>query len=278
METGLTTPPIETNARLLIVDDERHIRSALARAMSLVGYAVDEAASGEEALRILAKHKYNLMILDIMMPGVDGVEVMHRVHRHWPDLLMIVLTGHASLESAITAIRTEAIDYLIKPATTQEIVEAVERALRKDATRRQQAQLVEMMGQALSTLRRSQATDDDVGVLEVGGDPLVTVRSIQLDCQRRIVTFVDRPDQLIDLTKGETAILANLMNHANQVLSCQHLMRAVWGYSTDRNEAENVIRPYISRLRRKLEANSKQPKFIRTVRRQGYCFVNDPAE
>jgi DNA-binding response OmpR family regulator len=271
-----TDPQEKANTRLLIVDDEPNIRSALSRALTLVGYAVSEAATGEEALHILSKDKYDLMILDILMPGIDGVEVMQRAHRQWPELLVIILTGHGSLESAITAIRTEAIDYLLKPAATSDIVAAVNQALQRRDERRKRSELVDVMGRALDALRHTQLNPPPAGIPEASGDPLITIHTLQLDCLNRTVTFIDRTEQPIDLTKGETAILANLMNHADRVISCQQLIRAIWGYSTEPREAENVIRPYISRLRRKLEADYKKPKLIQTVRRQGYRFSANP--
>ena len=107
MMTDLPPPQNVTNVKLLVVDDEPHIRAPLVRALSLIGYDVGEAASGREALALLEQSTYDLMILDILMPDLNGIEVMQRAHRKWPELLIIVLTGNASLESAIVALRSE---------------------------------------------------------------------------------------------------------------------------------------------------------------------------
>ncbi|HEC35279.1 MAG TPA: response regulator, partial [Anaerolineae bacterium] len=115
-------------ARVLVVDDERRLRSALVSSLSLLGYQVDQAASGQQALEMLRQRSYDLMLLDIRMPGMDGIEVMHRVRQVCPGLVIIVLTGHASLESAITAVKCDAADYLLKPIGLSALADAVANA------------------------------------------------------------------------------------------------------------------------------------------------------
>ncbi len=115
--------------RILVVDDEPHVRMALRRSLIACGYEVDDAASGPEALEMLSRRRYSLIVVDVRMPGMDGVEVMRRAREAQPDLQIIVLTGYASLESAIAAVRCRAADYLIKPVSLHQVVNVVARVL-----------------------------------------------------------------------------------------------------------------------------------------------------
>ena len=249
--------------RLLIVDDEPHIRSALVRALNLAGYYAEEAASGKEALFLLTQAFFDLIVLDLCLPDIEGVVVMQQAHQLQPGLLVVILTGQATLESAIAAVKSEAVDYLRKPAGVHEIIDAVTRALQKRASRTQKEQLA----RALDLLQ-----SDAAPALLTTVNGSLSVGPLKLDRSNRLVTVNDEPVRTIALSRGETAVLASLMARPNHVLSCLQLVQVAWGYHADRKEAESVIRPYISRLRSKLEHDHTKPRLIRTVRRRGYLF------
>jgi DNA-binding response OmpR family regulator len=274
----------DQKARLLIVDDEQNIRLSLVRALSMMGYCVEEASSGHEALALVGQKPYDLMMLDIRMPGMDGTEVMHRVRELQPDLLIIILTGYPTLENAITAVKLEAVDYVRKPASTSEITNAVNQALRKHAWQLRQRHMKIVLSQALDALNTIEAIPVELSTaktssslpkpqLKTPAKQIISVFPLKLDCRKRLVTVNDDPEQLIQLTKGEMAVLAGMMSHPNQVLSCQQLVHAAWGYEVNETEAESVIRPYISRLRRKFKHNHVTAQLIHTIRRRGYCFA-----
>ncbi len=128
MTSQTVTPPVP-GALVLVVDDEPNVCSALTRSLTLSGYRADAASSGHQALGLLQRTPYDLMLLDLRMPGMDGVEVMQRAREVRPDLLIIVLTGHATLESAITAVESHATDYLLKPVSLHDVATAVATAL-----------------------------------------------------------------------------------------------------------------------------------------------------
>lgn len=267
-------PEAQTKARLLVVDDESHIRVPLVRALGLHGYAVEEASSGHEALTLLDNAPYHLMVLDLRMPGIDGVEVMQRAHQIHPDLLIIILTGHATLESAIAAIKSEAVNYLLKPATTQEILTAVDEALQKQSKQVSHQQLSQMMSDTLEALHQTQAPLPPPAEPKSNSERFVQAYPLVLDRQTRLVTLSDDPTHMIELTSGEVGLLASLMTQPGQVLSCSNLAYAAWGYDMPEPEAQSLVRPHISRLRRKLEANPQLPRLIRTIRRRGYYYAS----
>lgn len=267
--------------RILVVDDEAHIRSALSRILTLEGYVATEASSGPEALRMLTQTIYNLLILDMQMPGMTGVEVMEQIRQRFKNIHIIILTGNATLESAIAAAKSEqVVDYLIKPAKNEAIVKAVNHALQKhtEAQHRQKlldaaSQMLSIMGQTVSSDTDSQSLDSDSLDTDQDSSRYLNVFPLQLDYQRRLVIMEHKSAEATELTESESAILSAFMKHPGEVLSCQQIVQYAMGYDeVDTYEAENLIRPYISRLRHKLETDPKKPTLICTVRRRGYVF------
>ncbi len=266
--------------RILIVDDEADIRSALTRILQLEGYEATEAQSGQEALNHLQNQRYDLMILDMRMPVMTGLDVLEVVQAKYPDILVIILTGQATLESAITATKTDiVVNYLLKPASTGEVLRAVEDALRKKSERVRQQRLVKAAAQVLTmqvtnTPSSSTVLPEKPTKLNLPADErILHVPPITLDRRKRFITIMnENPARVVELTKGEVAVLIALMCNPNKTLSCHELVSMGLGYDVDEAEAESVIRPYIFRLRRKLEPTSKKPGLIHTVRRRGYRF------
>ena len=258
--------------RLLIVDDELNIRSALGRALRSLDYSVDEASSGEEALLLLERMPYALMVLDMrMQPGLDGMEVMRRAHQLYPDLLIVILTGHATLESAIVAVKSEAVDYLLKPTSLHEIAETVTQALRKHAGQRQRSHLIHLMDEALEVLRHDEAAHPTISAPKSPPEALLQLHPLTLDRQKRILQIASDEIPTIHLTEGETIVLASLMLFPNEILSCRDLIQVGWGHEMNENEAQGVIRPHVCRLRAKVNMALAEP-LIHTVRKRGYLL------
>lgn len=241
-----------TTPRLLIVDDERHIRSALGRALSLMGYETAEAGSGTEALILAGSGKFDLMLLDLQMPGMTGTEVIQQIPHIAPGLPIIILTGHATLESAISAVKSaEVMDYLMKPASVHQVAAAVRQGLQKQGKR-----------------------EDRPADQTVSPDPerFLQYPPITLDRQRRMMTLENSPTPAQELTKSEAIVLTCLLERPNQVLSCAELGKAVWGYEVSEDYAQGPIRSIIFRLRSKIETAPQAHGLIRTVRSGGYTF------
>ncbi len=265
-------------AHLMIVDDEPQIRSALARGLGLMGYLVKEAGSGREALTLLKRVPCDAMVLDMFMPGMDGVEVMQRARQMYPDLAIIVLTGRPAIESAIAAVKSDVADYLLKPASVHDIADAVTRALQKRQERvqgqQQLQELVQGLNQALNTMR--QVAVPPPGLLPVAPasrEPVLHVPPLTLDRRQRMVIIEGDPPRSIQLTVGEVAVLAVLMSYPDLVVPYRELVRLAWDYPMNEHEAQAMIRPYIFRLRQKLEANPKRPCLVRNVRGSGYLLA-----
>jgi two-component system KDP operon response regulator KdpE len=257
---------------LLIVDDEPEIRTALSRILNFEGYSTTEASSGSEALQLLSETEYDLMLLDIRMPGMDGHEVMQEANKRFPNLLIIVLTAYGTLESARTAFRSEVINYLLKPLQKDELLEAVQHALQTRTKRIGRQQLLKTMGETLSALRQAEVLSITPLASEMDPERFLHVYPLTLDREGLSVMIANHPNRCLELTAGEAAVLASLMARPNEVLTCQDLAVAAWGCEVDDDQAKNLVRPHISRLRYKIEAVLKEPRLIRTVRKRGYLF------
>ncbi len=260
MGAAATTPP--QRARILIVDDEEHVRSGIQRSLMLLGYHAETAASGEEALRMLERDSFDVMLLDIRMPGMDGVEVMRQVQQRHSDLLILVLTGHASVESAIAAVKYQAADYLRKPASIHTIARAVAEAINRRAEEKRR----------YAQARQSEGTEEEEPsaerrVLCVG--PVV----LNLDLRVAVVNWKGEEILQAKLSPSEAALLAHLMRHPQSVLSSRSLARQALGYDLTEAEARELVRPHICRLRRKIEPDPGRPRLIRTVAGRGYFFA-----
>ncbi len=266
-------PQPDPRARLLVVDDEANLRAGLRNLLSLMGYHVEEAASGHRALKLLESAPYDLMVLDIRMPGMDGTEVMHRARQMHPDLSIIVLTAHASLESAIAAVKSGAADYMLKPFNVEDLAAAISQTLQKRAEQLRRQQLLNLIGHALDTLDQAERPAAPPPSPPTPPERFLHTGPLTLDRQKRLAVMQGDPPRTVELTEGETAILAVLMEHPNQVLSCSQLVHAAMGYDLDEQETQNQVRLYVFRLRRKIETDPGKPHLIRTVRGRGYFLT-----
>lgn len=257
-------------ARLLIVDDEANLRAGLRDLLSLMGYHVEEAASGQEALKLLEGEPYDLMVLDIRMPGMDGVEVMHHARKMCPDLSIIVLTAHASLESAIAAVKSGAADYMLKPFDIEGLAATISQTLQERAEGLRHQQLLNLIGNTLDTLGQTERPAPSSPSTKISPERFLHAGPLTLDRQKRLTVIQGDPPLTVELTEGEMGILAAMMEHPNQVLSCSQLVHAAMGYELGKQESQNQVRLYIFRLRRKIEADPNKPHLIRTLRGRGY--------
>ncbi len=267
--------PLPTaNAHILVVDDEDSVREGLCWSLRLSGYQVDEAVAGAQALAILRSAQdgrgvFDLMLVDMNMPGMGGVQVMEQARRRQPDLAIIVLTGHATLDSAIAAVKAGASDYLLKPVSISTLQAAVSRALAARAESLRQQRVVALMNQVADVLRPAAEAPP------TAGEPaqMLRVGALTLDVEKRVATVDDSPPRSPELTEAEAAILQELMRHPDQVRTCRQLVWATWGYDASEAEAAGTVRSHIFRLRKKIEVDPAHPEFVKTVRGGGYFLV-----
>jgi DNA-binding response OmpR family regulator len=256
-------------SRILVVDDEAVMRATLEEILGGAGYEVTTAANGEAALAELKSTPADLMLLDLRMDGLDGLQVIEAASQIAPDTVVVMLTAHGTLESAISAMRRGAFDYLLKPCQVPEILAAVQRGLAHRAQKLRQRDLVTLMQKAIGELQVRGAATAETAAPE----RFIQSRGISLDLQRHVATV---RSQLLDLTLTEFKLLAYLMQHPDQVVSPRELVSAVQGYEADEYEARAIVRVHIRRLRQKLETDPANPEYILNVRGVGYVFASAP--
>ncbi|HLF29101.1 MAG TPA: response regulator transcription factor [Anaerolineae bacterium] len=264
---------METNAsyHILVVDDEMAMRATLSEILSGEGYRVSTAENGEAALELLRQTPIDLMLLDLKMAGLDGLQVTEAAQQLSPDTVIVMLTAHGTLESAINAMRRGAHDYLLKPAAVPEILAAVERGLKHRTQSLRQRDLIALMQRAIQEL---QVPGAGTAGESTGRDRFIQSRGVSLDLQRHVATA---NGNLLDLTLTEFKLLAYLMQHPDQVVSPRELVSAVQGYEADEHEARAIIRVHIRRLRQKMEPDPDNPEYVLNVRGVGYLFAGTPA-
>jgi two-component system response regulator MprA len=221
--------------RVLVVDDEPAIRGALRRALALEGYHVDLAADGAEAMRRLAAQPPDAMILDLLMPEIDGLELCRRIRHAGNETPVLVLTARDGVADRVTGLDAGADDYLAKPFALEELLARL-RAL----------------------LRRTGVTDSERARLEFG--------DLMLD---PVAHEVRRGSRRIELTRTEFLLLELFLRNPRQVLTRSLIFDRVWGY--DFGPSSNSLEVYVGYLRRKTEAGGES-RLIHTVRGVGYVL------
>jgi DNA-binding response OmpR family regulator len=225
-----------TNRRLLIVDDDRDIRELLVYDIKSSGYMVDSAEDGEEGLKKAVQNNYDLILLDVMMPKMNGYDVCKNIRLVKPKVPILMLTAKGTISDKTEGFDVGADDYLVKPFDIQEVLLRIRALLRRNDENDVQ--------NPKEVLR--------AGDIEILPDSLEAV----------IV------DKKVKLTPTEFEILYCLLQHLNKSVTLAVLLDEVWGY--DSNEDVRMVRVHMGGLRQKIETDTRKPKYIHTVTNVGY--------
>jgi DNA-binding response OmpR family regulator len=259
--------------RVLLVDDEANLRQTMARILHQMGCEVTTAADGAEALQRLEAAPYDLVYLDIRLPGMDGLQVLRQVHDRYPQLAVVLLTAYASISSAVEAVRLGATDYLIKPITPEALIARTRTILTDQAIqhrRREVQEQIDALQAELKTLDQAPVvTPSSVTPVD---DRFLKRGALILDLHTRRATYADRV-----LTLPPTAFdyLMVLARHAPDVVPYQTLVVEAQGYQTDLRQAQELTKWHIHTLREALEREAAGSCHLLTVRGTGYRLVVD---
>ena len=236
----MTTDRLNT----LIVDDEASFRRVLRTSLTQSGFAIDEAQTGEEAVAILSKYAFDLVLLDINMPGIDGVEACREIRAHSQKIGIVMVTVQDGESEMVRALEAGADDYITKPIRFRELVARLR-----------------------AVWRRLHVDDANQPTLLQAGD-------LELDINRRLLC---RQGEVVHLTPTEFELLALLMRNQGTPVTHTKLLRSVWGpeYGTELD----YLRSFVKTLRQKIEKDPSKPKYIVTEPWLGYRFCNplDPS-
>ena len=227
--------------RILVVDDDRAVRESLRRSLQFNGYTVQLAGDGQQAMDVLALQRPDAMVLDVMMPRVDGLEVCRRLRGTGDDLPILVLTARDAISDRVAGLDAGADDYLPKPFALEELLARLRALLRRSPP--------EVAG---------------------AGGAVLQFADLLLDEGTREVA---RGERRISLTRTEFSLLELFMRHPRRVLTRSRILEEVWGY--DFPTSGNALEVYVGYLRRKTEA-SGEPRLIHTMRGVGYALRETP--
>ncbi|ATL70699.1 response regulator transcription factor [Nocardia terpenica] len=227
--------------RILVVDDDRAVRESLRRSLTFNGYSVDLAVDGVDALDKVTTARPDALVLDVMMPRLDGLEVCRRLRSTGDDLPILVLTARDSVSERVAGLDAGADDYLPKPFALEELLARLRALLRRTS---------------------ADSADDDSETMNFA--------DLSLD---PVTREVSRGDRSISLTRTEFSLLEMLMANPRRVLTRSRILEEVWGY--DFPTSGNALEVYIGYLRRKTEAEG-EARLIHTVRGVGYVLRETP--
>lgn len=226
--------------RILVVDDDRAVRESLRRSLAFNGYTVDLAEDGVEALEAITNERPDALVLDVMMPRLDGLEVCRQLRSSGDDLPILVLTARDTVSERVSGLDAGADDYLPKPFALEELLARLRALLRR------------------------------TGPEEGGDGAVMTFADLTLDPSTR---DVQRGNRLISLTRTEFSLLEMLIANPRRVLTRSRILEEVWGF--DFPTSGNALEVYVGYLRRKTEAEGES-RLIYTVRGVGYVLRETP--
>jgi two-component system KDP operon response regulator KdpE len=232
---------VKHGARILVVDDEPQIRRSLQINLEAKGYTVVTAEAGEQAMQAMASHKPDVIVMDLLLPGMDGIELTRQVRQH-SAVPIIFLSAIGEERKKVEALEMGADDYVTKPFSMEELLARIK-----------------------SVLRRITGAH--------GSQPVFICGELAVDFDRREVRLGGEP---VKLTPTEHDLLKYMIEHAGKVLTHRMLLTAVWGPGYV--EEAQYLRVFVGQLRKKLERNPASPKFILTDAGIGYRFIAEPPE
>ncbi|MCC3317304.1 response regulator transcription factor [Nocardia africana] len=227
--------------RILVVDDDRAVRESLRRSLTFNGYSVELAVDGIDALEKVTASRPDALVLDVMMPRLDGLEVCRRLRSTGDDLPILVLTARDSVSERVAGLDAGADDYLPKPFALEELLARLRALLRR------------------TTADSATDSSETMRFADLSLDP--------------VTREVSRGERAISLTRTEFSLLEMLMANPRRVLTRSRILEEVWGY--DFPTSGNALEVYIGYLRRKTEAEG-EPRLIHTVRGVGYVLRETP--
>ncbi|MEO0575695.1 MAG: response regulator transcription factor [Pseudomonadota bacterium] len=224
---------------ILVVEDEEAIRTGLLDVLVFHGYAVDSAETGPDGLEKALTGRYDLILLDVMLPGMDGYAICDHIRQDDREQPIIMLTAKGADEDVVHGLKLGADDYVPKPFSIQQLVLRIE-----------------------AVLRRSRSAQECVRMLRVG--------DMQIDTQNLSGRLGDTD---VSFTKREIEVLGFLAQHSDRAVSREELLSSVWGYAKNLDIETRTVDIHIAKLRRKIEPNPKSPELLVTVRGAGYRLL-----
>jgi DNA-binding response OmpR family regulator len=267
---------MKVNGKILIIDDEASLRQTLARILQQAGFEVTSAENGEQGLAFLQQNPFDLIFMDIRMPGLAGLDVLERIRASHPGLPVVLFTAQPDLNSAVEALRRGATDYLLKPLKPDVIIERARTILfaqQKERRRREIQTQIEQLQIELKALDAESAEPAPVSPKTIPlPDRYLKRGAILLDTYTRRVVVNERAVSLVATSFDFLLVLAR---HAPDVIDYRTLVAEAQGYQADAREAQELTKWHIHNIRQAIEPDPRNPVYLFNVRGIGYRLVAD---
>jgi DNA-binding response OmpR family regulator len=264
---------MNNKGHILIIDDEAALRHTLGRILQNAGFEVTTAENGEQGIAFIQGANFDMVFMDLRMPGMAGMEALKLIHASQPNLPVVLFTAQPDLNSALDALRYGATDYLLKPLKPQDIIERAQNILasqQKEKRKREITQQIEALQAELRNLSNGETGPLQAAALSA--DRFLKRGSLVLDLHKRRLIL---RDQTINIPPTSFDYLLVLARHSPEVVNYQTLVTEAQGYQTDAREAQELTKWHIHQLRQAIEENSRAPSILINVRGTGYRLVAD---
>lgn len=260
---------------ILIIDDEASLRKTLARILQQAGFEVTTAESAEQGLDYLKTTSFDMVLTDLRMPGIHGMDALKIIHVNYPSLPVVLFTAQPDVNSAVDALRHGATDYLLKPIKPEAIIERTRAILlnqQREKRKREIQMQIEALQNELKNLENGEAVSAQTPPTPLEKERFLKRGPFVFDLQARRVLLNEEP---LNTPPTSFDYLLVLARHAPNVVDYQTLVTEAQGYQTDMREAQELTKWHIHQLRQLLEKDARAPQYLLNVRGTGYRFVSD---
>ncbi len=267
---------MKISGHILIIDDEAVLRQTLARILQQAGFEVTTAEHGEQGLDFLKTTDFDMLFMDLRMPGLTGLEVLKLIHTGYPSLPVVLFTAQPDLNSAVEALRNGATDYLLKPLKPQAIIERAQTIIanqKKENRKRDIALQIEALQAELKEIEtNSSGKTGPLLQINTSTDRFLKRGLLVLDLHKRRLLI---NEQTVSIPPTSFDYLIVLARHAPNVVNYQTLVAEAQGYQANGREAQELTKWHIHQLRQAIEKETHNPSYLINVRGTGYRLVAD---
>ena len=258
---------------ILIIDDEASLRQTLARILQRAGFEVTTAENGEQGFSFIQTTKFDLVFMDLRMPGMAGLDVLKIIHTNYPNLPVVLFTAQPDLNSAVEALRNGATDYLLKPLKPQVLIERAESILlnqQKENRKREIVLQMEALQNELKNLDGGQTNPSQP--VSIGTDRFLKRGILVLDLHTRRLII---NEQAVNIPPTSFNYLLVLARHSPNIVSYQTLVAEAQGFQADAREAQELTKWHIHQLRQVIEKDARNPSHLINARGTGYRLIDN---
>jgi DNA-binding response OmpR family regulator len=264
---------MKSTGKILIIDDEVVLRQTLARVLQQAGFEATSAENAEQALAFLKSTEFDLVYLDLRMPGLHGLDALKLIHEQYPTLPVVLFTAQPDLNSAVEALRNGATDYLLKPLKPQVIIERTQSILATQQKEKRKREIAQQINSLQAELRNiEQGIVPEIGSAVPSRDRFMKCGALVLDLHARRLTI---DEQVINLPPTSFDYLLVLARHAPDVVDYQTLVAEAQGYQAEARDAQELTKWHIHQLRQAFDKDTQNPSYLINVRGKGYRLVID---